>query len=99
MGLGGAVRLAGEYANRSPKQWYGLFPNAVVTEEVLRRLVSSSFHVRMEGKSCRPKRRLGQGGLAKRGPAEQKKLTRPVGELCDARGGELLDVRQAPCSM
>ena len=38
-------------ANRSPKDWYQLFPNAVVAEGVLDRLVNSSFHVQMEGKS------------------------------------------------
>src|SRR5665647_2868684 len=44
-------------ANRSPKDWYELFPNAVVAEGVLDRLINSSFHVHMEGKSYRPKRR------------------------------------------
>jgi len=58
-------------ANRSPKDWYELFPNAVVAEGVLDRLVNSSFHVHMEGKSYRPRRRPGQGGkLAKGGAAE-----------------------------
>ena len=58
-------------ANRSPKDWYELFPNAVVAESILDRLINSSFHVHMEGKSYRPKRQPGQGGkLAKGGPAE-----------------------------
>ena len=58
-------------ANRSPKDWYELFPNAVVAESVLDRLINSSFHVHMEGKSYRPRRRPGQGGkLAKGGRAE-----------------------------
>lgn len=47
-------------ANRSPKDWYELFPNAVVAEGVLDRLINCSFHVQMEGKSYRPKRRPGQ---------------------------------------
>jgi len=56
-------------ANRSPKDWYELFPNAVVAESVLDRLINSSFHVQMEGRSYRPKRRPGQGGkLEKGGP-------------------------------
>lgn len=56
-------------ANRSPRDWYELFPNAVVAESVLDRLVHSSFHVPMEGKSYRPKRRPGQdGALEKGGP-------------------------------
>ena len=96
MGLGGAVRPAAECASRSPKDWYALSPSAVVAEGVLHRLVSSSLHVHGEGKSNRRRRRPGQGEeLANGGPAEQKKLTRPVGELFDARGGELLDVRQS----
>jgi len=58
-------------ANRTPKDWYELFPNAVVAESVLDRLINSSFHVHMEGKSYRPRRRPGQGGkLAKGGRPE-----------------------------
>ena len=53
-------------SNRTPKDWYELFPNAVVAESVLDRLVNSSYHVHMEGRSYRPKRRPGQGpGLEK----------------------------------
>ena len=54
-------------ANRSPKDWYELFPNAVVAEGVLDRLVNSSFHVHMEGKSYRPKRRPGQSVKLEKG--------------------------------
>lgn len=54
-------------ANRSPKDWYGLFPNAVVAESVLDRLVNSSYHVHMEGRSYRPKRRPGQGATLEKG--------------------------------
>jgi DNA replication protein DnaC len=54
-------------SNRSPKDWYELFPNAVVAESVLDRLVNSSYHVHMEGKSYRPKRRPGQGGGLEKG--------------------------------
>jgi DNA replication protein DnaC len=55
-------------ANRSPKHWYELFPNAVVAESVLDRLINSSFHVPMEGRSYRPQRRPGQSlGLEKGG--------------------------------
>ena len=39
-------------SNRSPKDWYELFPNPVVAEGVLDRLINASFHVHMEGKSC-----------------------------------------------
>jgi DNA replication protein DnaC len=47
-------------SNRSPKDWYELFPNAVVAESVLDRLINSSFHVPMEGRSYRPAKRPGQ---------------------------------------
>jgi DNA replication protein DnaC len=57
-------------ANRSPKDWYELFPNAVVAEGVLDRLVNSSFHVHMEGNSYRPKRRPGQGVKLEKGGAK-----------------------------
>ncbi|MGO8684068.1 MAG: ATP-binding protein, partial [Thermoleophilia bacterium] len=58
-------------ANRSPKDWYELFANAVVAEGVLDRLVNSSFHIHMEGKSYRPQRRpLPTPKLAKGGATE-----------------------------
>jgi DNA replication protein DnaC len=54
-------------SNRSPKDWYELFPNAVVAESVLDRLVNSSYHVHMEGRSYRPTRRPGQGAKLEKG--------------------------------
>ena len=56
---------------RSPKDWYKLFPNAVVAEGLLDRLINSSFHVHVEGKSYPPRRqraqtpKLAQGGATK----------------------------------
>lgn len=47
-------------SNRSPTDWYPLFPNAVVGESVLDRVLNSSHHLTMEGKSYRPKRRPGR---------------------------------------
>ena len=47
-------------SNRSPSDWYPLFPNAVVGESVLDRLLNSSHHVLLEGKSYRPKNRPGR---------------------------------------
>jgi DNA replication protein DnaC len=44
-------------SNRSPADWYPLFPNAVVGESVLDRLINTSHHLLMEGKSYRPQRR------------------------------------------
>jgi DNA replication protein DnaC len=44
-------------SNRSPSDWYPLFPNAVVGESILDRLLNTSHQVLMEGKSYRPQRR------------------------------------------
>ncbi|HEV8065056.1 MAG TPA: IS21-like element helper ATPase IstB [Acidimicrobiales bacterium] len=46
-------------SNRAPSDWYSLFPNAVVGESILDRLLNSCHHVLMEGKSYRPNRRPG----------------------------------------
>ena len=47
-------------SNRSPSDWYPLFPNAVVGESVLDRLLNTSHHMLLEGKSYRPNRRPGR---------------------------------------
>jgi DNA replication protein DnaC len=47
-------------ANRQPADWYPLFPNAVVGESILDRLLNSAHHLLMEGKSFRPNRRPGR---------------------------------------
>lgn len=47
-------------SNRSPSDWYPLFPNPVVGESILDRLLNSSHHILMEGKSYRPNRRPGR---------------------------------------
>jgi DNA replication protein DnaC len=47
-------------SNRSPADWYALFPNAVVGESILDRVVNSSHHVFLEGKSYRPAKRPGR---------------------------------------
>jgi len=47
-------------SNRSPADWYSLFPNAVVGESVLDRVVNSSHHLLVDGKSYRPTRRPGR---------------------------------------
>jgi DNA replication protein DnaC len=46
-------------SNRAPSDWYSLFPNAVVGESILDRLLNSCHHVLMEGRSYRPNRRPG----------------------------------------
>jgi DNA replication protein DnaC len=46
-------------SNRSPSDWYPLFPNAVVGESILDRVLNSSHHLLLEGKSYRPAKRPG----------------------------------------
>ena len=47
-------------SNRSPADWYPLFPNAVVGESILDRVLNTSHHLLLDGKSYRPRRRPGQ---------------------------------------
>jgi DNA replication protein DnaC len=47
-------------SNRSPADWYPLFPNAVVGESILDRLINASHQILMDGKSYRPNRRPGR---------------------------------------
>jgi DNA replication protein DnaC len=49
-------------ANRAAADWYSLFPNPVVAESILDRLVNTSHHLLMEGRSYRPNKRPKQGG-------------------------------------
>jgi DNA replication protein DnaC len=44
-------------SNRSPSDWYPLFPNPVVGESILDRVINTSHHLLLEGKSYRPRRR------------------------------------------
>ena len=47
-------------ADRAAFDWYPLFPNPVVAESILDRLVNSAHHVLMDGRSYRPMRRPGR---------------------------------------
>jgi DNA replication protein DnaC len=49
-------------SNRSPTDWYPLFPNPVVAESLLDRLINTSHQVFMNGPSYRPNKRPGQPG-------------------------------------
>lgn len=51
-------------ANRKAADWYSLFPNPVVCESILDRIVNAAHHIHMDGKSYRPNRR--PGGTEKR---------------------------------
>jgi DNA replication protein DnaC len=46
-------------ANRQASDWYTLFPNPVVAESILDRIVNSAHHVHMDGSSFRPNKRPG----------------------------------------
>jgi DNA replication protein DnaC len=47
-------------ANRSPVDWYPLFPNPVVAESLLDRLINTSHQIFMNGPSYRPNKKPGQ---------------------------------------
>jgi len=49
-------------ANRAATDWYSLFPNPVVAESILDRVVNSAHHLHMDGKSYRPNKRPGAPG-------------------------------------
>lgn len=53
-------------SNRTPADWYPLFPNAVVGESILDRVINTSHHLLLDGKSYRPRRRPGRPGPAAR---------------------------------
>jgi DNA replication protein DnaC len=53
-------------ANRSASDWYSLFPNPVVAESILDRIVNTAHHIHMDGKSYRPNKRPGAGGEGKK---------------------------------
>jgi DNA replication protein DnaC len=44
-------------ANRAPQDWYPLFPNPVIAESLLDRLINTSHQVFMNGPSFRPNKR------------------------------------------
>jgi len=47
-------------SNRSPQDWYPLFPNPVLAESALDRLVNAAHHLTLQGQSYRPRLRPGQ---------------------------------------
>ena len=44
-------------ANRAPADWYPLFPNPVIAESLLDRLINSSHVLLLDGPSYRPRKR------------------------------------------
>ena len=53
-------------SNRSPKDWYPLFPNPVLAEGILDRLINKAHHVVLTGRSYRtqlkPEQAVAEGG-------------------------------------
>ena len=47
-------------ANRAAEDWYSLFPNPVVAESILDRVVNTAHHLQMTGRSYRPNKRPGR---------------------------------------
>ena len=47
-------------SNRAPADWYPLFPNPVVAESLLDRVINTSHQVVMNGPSYRPRKRPGR---------------------------------------
>ena len=47
-------------SNRSPQDWYALFPNPVLAESALDRLINRAHHLTLVGKSYRPLQRPGR---------------------------------------
>jgi len=47
-------------SNRAPQDWYPLFPNPVVAESLLDRVINNSHQVFMNGPSYRPNKRPGE---------------------------------------
>lgn len=44
-------------SNRSAEHWYPLFPNPVVAESVLDRVINTARHIHLDGRSYRPQQR------------------------------------------
>ena len=57
-------------SNRAPQDWYPLFPNPVVAESLLDRLINTSHQVFMNGPSYRPNKRPKQAAASSSKPKE-----------------------------
>ncbi|MFH1104169.1 MAG: IS21-like element helper ATPase IstB [Actinomycetota bacterium] len=44
-------------SNRSAEHWYPLFPNPVVAESILDRIINTAHHIHLDGRSYRPVKR------------------------------------------
>lgn len=50
-------------SNRAPADWYPLFPNPVIAESLLDRLINNSHQILMDGPSYRPNTRPGRAAV------------------------------------
>jgi DNA replication protein DnaC len=57
-------------ANRAAADWYPLFPNPVVAESILDRLINTAHHLHMDGRSYRPNKRPGRSPTQGGAPSE-----------------------------
>jgi len=60
-------------ANRQAADWYSLFPNPVVAESILDRIVNGAHHVHMDGRSYRPNKRPGQPAATEASKRSQRR--------------------------
>ncbi len=63
-------------SNRAPEDWYPLFPNPVLAESALDRLVNAAHHVTLNAKSYRPRLRPGRPPPTTPGAAENVRNVR-----------------------
>jgi len=56
-------------SNRAPEDWYSLFPNPVVAESILDRLINTAHHIAMTGRSYRPNNRPDRRAATAKGAA------------------------------
>ena len=56
-------------SNRSPQDWYPLFPNPVLAESILDRLAGTAHQLTLTGKSYRPRLRPTTDSVARGGKA------------------------------
>ncbi len=56
-------------SNRAPADWYPLFPNPVVAEGILDRLVNNAHQLHLDGRSYRPNKRPDRPAIRDKGDA------------------------------
>ncbi len=91
-------------SNRPPSEWYALFPNPVLAEGALDRLVNASHHVTLEGKSYRPRQRpdveersasVSRGDLAGNEPVRSSKTSAKEGTSVTTLGAKAVTTKRS----